>query len=849
MLRYGRWQRVPRGGCLLFSLVLLLGLSGVGEAQYTHTFSNRMINMQMDNVTDVAVGSDGTLFLVNEAGGLWAYRHEDSEFCPKAFLPLAGEAKQVEVGPDGIVYVGNEWGDLVAYFYSGFDFKEIARAPRTTELSDFTVDAGGTIFVAAGHDGVQAYRRVGDAIIKTAQFINGSDFRTVAVSSDGVVYAASRYASVLTAYLFQDGVFTCIGQTTEGVIEAKDLTVRWDGTVFLSDMEGGLRSYRFDGGDLILTAHINEGGSARSVAAGPDDRIYLVNADDGLRVYDYTGTAFYLHGHWSCAKNDARNVAIAPDGAVLLANGADGLRVLACDNGPDIQCTAHFDIGDAANSVAVGAGGTIFLANGADGLRAYMRCEPFMRCTAATNGDADSDIYARAVTTDSKDRVFLAHDDGLSVYDYTGTSFSLIAHADAVGLPDGIAVDAYGRVYLACGLDGMQVFTFDGENLLAIRQVNDGGRAMDVAVGQDGNIYVANGDDGLRVYRWDGEELLCPVHLTDGGTFNWARKVAVGPDNTVFLASSQSGLHAYRFEGKFLVPTAQLSFDVAGYFGGVTSLTVGPDGTVFFGFSGYHTMKEDGLFACTYDGNGFTITAHADHSDFASDLAVAPNGVVYLADRQGGLLGYRYASAMGDPRISADRSSVDFGNVHLGSVGEQSVTISNTGNGPLHILDQKLITFGRYEFSLAFTLPPEIDPGESANLGLLFHPWGEGPKEAVLRILSDDPDRPITDIKIVASSIYQGEDPLPPHIVRLDQNNPNPFNPSTNIRYFVSQAGHARMTVFDLAGHRVATLVDGPVQAGWHTLRFDASTLPSGMYMYRIESGGQVQTKSMVLMK
>ena len=83
----------------------------------------------------------------------------------------------------------------------------------------------------------------------------------------------------------------------------------------------------------------------------------------------------------------------------------------------------------------------------------------------------------------------------------------------------------------------------------------------------------------------------------------------------------------------------------------------------------------------------------------------------------------------------------------------------------------------------------------------------------------------------------------------LKQNYPNPFSPSTNIRYTLSTAGDVRLDVFNLLGQHVSSLVDGHRTAGEHTVAFDASGLGSGVYFYRIETGCAVQTMKMMLVK
>jgi hypothetical protein len=83
----------------------------------------------------------------------------------------------------------------------------------------------------------------------------------------------------------------------------------------------------------------------------------------------------------------------------------------------------------------------------------------------------------------------------------------------------------------------------------------------------------------------------------------------------------------------------------------------------------------------------------------------------------------------------------------------------------------------------------------------------------------------------------------------LGQNYPNPFNPSTTIRYALPVDGHASLRVFDMTGAEVAVLFSGVQAAGAYAVEFDASALPSGVYMYRLEQAGTTATKLMQLMK
>ena len=83
----------------------------------------------------------------------------------------------------------------------------------------------------------------------------------------------------------------------------------------------------------------------------------------------------------------------------------------------------------------------------------------------------------------------------------------------------------------------------------------------------------------------------------------------------------------------------------------------------------------------------------------------------------------------------------------------------------------------------------------------------------------------------------------PPH------KNPNPFNPTTTIRYGIPHRAHVLLTVYNTLGQKVAELVNGDIEAGNHEIRFDGSNLASGIYFYRLQAGSFVQTRKLLLVK
>jgi hypothetical protein len=88
-----------------------------------------------------------------------------------------------------------------------------------------------------------------------------------------------------------------------------------------------------------------------------------------------------------------------------------------------------------------------------------------------------------------------------------------------------------------------------------------------------------------------------------------------------------------------------------------------------------------------------------------------------------------------------------------------------------------------------------------------------------------------------------------PSTYLLQQNYPNPFNPSTTISFSIPTSEFVTLKVYDILGREVTTLVSENLNAGYHSLKFDAGNFSSGVYFYKLQAGKYSETKKMLLSK
>jgi aminopeptidase N len=152
-----------------------------------------------------------------------------------------------------------------------------------------------------------------------------------------------------------------------------------------------------------------------------------------------------------------------------------------------------------------------------------------------------------------------------------------------------------------------------------------------------------------------------------------------------------------------------------------------------------------------------------------------------------------------------------------------------------------------------FTMPIQIK-AQFANGDTLLTVFNNSQNQQFSYTLSSEPlsisfdpgNWILKDVSSVVMSVISNSFPT---IFSLDQNYPNPFNPITKISWQVPESSWQTLKVYDILGNEVKNLVDEFRQAGKYELNFDASSLPSGVYMYTLKAGNFVESKKMILLK
>jgi|GEM_PF-1109538 len=373
----------------------------------------------------------------------------------------------------------------------------------------------------------------------------------------------------------------------------------------------------------------------------------------------------------------------------------------------------------------------------------------------------------------------------------------------------GIAVDKFGNVWSGSyGAKGIVVRNPDGNEVdfSPIDEVTVNGEVIDIAAGNcrgmatdhEGNILYCKGADLIKINsetgegmaKWAGPGSLLAPSVDDEGFIYVGKVVGVGPINVIDPAT---------FE---LVQEIELPGSASYARGAVVT----PDGT--------------GIWAGDLGGSGGPL-----YNWTSTDL------VTYTKTDS------IYTNTDAEMIFTTQRTTIDWGPMGTMWVSHDNAYAGddNTPNG-LFVFD-----FNKMEY--CFLPSPQVISGV-----------GNGPRGVAFSASGDT----AYTISFNAGKVWRfvrtgtGVETLGSELpieYALSQNYPNPFNPSTTIHFSIAKKGYTTLTVYDMLGREVATLVNKNLTVGRYTVHFDATRLSSGTYIYKLKSGKRVMTKKLTLMK
>ena len=194
--------------------------------------------------------------------------------------------------------------------------------------------------------------------------------------------------------------------------------------------------------------------------------------------------------------------------------------------------------------------------------------------------------------------------------------------------------------------------------------------------------------------------------------------------------------------------------------------------------------------------------------------------------------------------------SLDFGEVAIGDSTILDMPIFNLGNTQLEIDD--IILDAPFYININ---DGSLGAGENLDVQVRFVPVATGEYSGIVTIYSNDNDEEEVTVQLTGIAVELSVDGHQiPDKFTLHQNHPNPFNPVTTLRYDLPEDTMVNITIYDMIGRVVRTMVNTQQNTGFKSVRWNAtndvgSSVSAGLYLYMIQAGDFRQTKKMVLLK
>lgn len=423
-----------------------------------------------------------------------------------------------------------------------------------------------------------------------------------------------------------------------------------------------------------------------------------------------------------------------------------------------------------------------------------------------------------------------------------------------------IAIDDNGTPYVVCadisGNPGITIKKFVNENWEVVGEPNLAVNPASVAISYNGTPYIAfsDPDSGLTVMKYDGEswEVVGNTGLSD----YFALNISIVLDNSgipYVVCTLDNG-------GPYLNTVIKYTGDSWEAIGApgfndeeiqYTVLAISPNGTPYIAYDDPYTSQ---LIIKKYDNGSWIVAGSSNLSNYYNPgIVIDSSGIPYISCRfwDGG----RELTAV----LKFDGSNWQvIGETGFADASDISLTINNEGilyaafRDESNLYKATVMNFNNGNWQLIGSAG--FSNEEISDIKILISPNGI-PVVAYTSTFSGT-------TTIMKYSLNQN-DPLPveksgeslPYKFALKQNYPNPFNPVTNIKYSLPEtltlgkAEAVTLKIYNLLGQEVATLVNKQQTTGNYEVKFDASQLASGVYLYKLHTREFTSVRKLLLLK